>query len=82
MLAIIFGTPNNQYCILAKQLAEKLSVERTDFSFKYIDVAAEGISKADLENTIGRSFSGLPQIMIDEQHIGGFNDFDSYVKEL
>lgn len=33
----------------AKELAEKLTEERDDFNFRYVDIHAEGISKADLE---------------------------------
>ncbi len=38
------------YCVRAKELAEKLSKERDDFNYRYIDIHAEGITKADLEN--------------------------------
>lgn len=37
------------YCVRAKELAEKLTEERDDFNFRYVDIHAEGISKADLE---------------------------------
>ena len=33
-----------------KELAEKLTEERDDFNFRYVDIHAEGITKADLEN--------------------------------
>lgn len=33
----------------AKELAEKLTEERDDFNFRYVDIHAEGISKTDLE---------------------------------
>lgn len=32
-----------------EELAEKLTEERDDFNFRYVDIHAEGISKADLE---------------------------------
>lgn len=71
MFAVIFGRPGCPYCVRAKELAEKLSAERDDFRFRYIDIHAEGISKADLEKTVGKPVETVPQIFIDQKHIGG-----------
>lgn len=49
MFTVIFGRPGCPYCVRAKELAEKLSTERDDFNYRYIDIHAEGITKADLE---------------------------------
>lgn len=49
MFAVIFGRPGCPYCVRAKELAEKLTAERDDFNFRYVDIHAEGITKADLE---------------------------------
>ncbi|VDZ79877.1 glutaredoxin [Salmonella bongori] len=46
--------PGAPYCVRAKELAEKLSNERDDFNYRYIDIHAEGITKADLEKTVGK----------------------------
>ncbi len=48
MFTVIFGrrVPLLRAC---KELAEKLSKERDDFNYRYIDIHAEGITKADLE---------------------------------
>ncbi|MGL5799695.1 MAG: GrxA family glutaredoxin, partial [Plesiomonas sp.] len=63
------------------ELAEKLSAERDDFRFRYIDIHAEGISKEDLEKTVGKPVATVPQIFIDQEHIGGCTDFEAYAKE-
>ena len=52
MFTVIFGRPGCPYCVRAKELAEKLTNERDDFNYRYVDIHAEGISKADLEKTI------------------------------
>ncbi len=52
MFTVIFGRPGCPYCVRAKELAEKLSKERDDFNYRYIDIHAEGITKADLEKTV------------------------------
>jgi len=80
MLAVIFGRPGCPYCVRAKALAEKLTAEREDFDFRYVDINAEGITKADLEKTVGKPVQTVPQIFLDKDHIGGFTEFDAYAK--
>jgi len=80
MFAVIFGRPGCPYCVRAKALAEKIANEREDFSYRYVDIHAEGISKADLEKTVGKPVETVPQIFLDRQHIGGFTDFEAYAK--
>lgn len=62
MFAVIFGRPRCPYCVRAKELAEKLTEERDDFNFRYVDIHAEGITKADLEKTVGKPVETVPQI--------------------
>lgn len=81
MFAVIFGRPGCPYCVRAKDLAEKLTTEREDFNYRYVDIHAEGISKADLEQTVGKPVETVPQIFLDQTHIGGFTDFEAYAKE-
>ncbi|MBG6039660.1 glutaredoxin, GrxA family [Proteus cibarius] len=81
MFVVIFGRPGCPYCVNAKQLAEKLSKQLDDFDFRYVDIHAEGITKADLSKTVGKPVETVPQIFIDEKHIGGFTDFKAYSKE-
>ncbi|EPS9720529.1 GrxA family glutaredoxin [Klebsiella pneumoniae] len=71
MFTVIFGRPGCPYCVRAKELAEKLTNERDDFNYRYVDIHAEGISKADLEKTVGKPVETVPQIFVDQKHIGG-----------
>ncbi|MGO4999026.1 GrxA family glutaredoxin [Oceanisphaera sp. W20_SRM_FM3] len=80
MFAVIFGRPGCPYCVRAKDLAEKLSAERDDFEFRYIDIHEEGISKEDLEKTVGKPVETVPQIFLDQAHIGGFTEFEAHAK--
>ena len=80
MLAVICGRPVCPYCVRAKELADKLSTERDDFSYRYVDIHAEGITKADLEKTVGKPVETVPQIFLDQKHIGGCTDFEAYAK--
>lgn len=79
--AVIFGRPGCPYCVRAKKLAKKLTEERDDFNFRYVDSHAEGITKADLEKTVGKPVETVPQIFLDEKHIGGCTYFETYAKE-
>ncbi len=82
MFAVIFGRPGCPYCVSAENLAKKLTGERDDFAFRYVDIHAEGITKADLEKTVGKPVETVPQIFIDEQYIGGYSDFAAYAEKI
>ncbi|MDI3324411.1 GrxA family glutaredoxin [Pontibacterium granulatum] len=70
----IFGRPGCGFCTRAKQLCEI-----KELNFRYIDIYAENISKADLEKTVGKPVETVPQIFIGQEHIGGFTEFEQYV---
>lgn len=80
MLTVIFGRDSCPFCVRAKQIAETLEQSRDDFEFRYVDIQKEGITKADLEKTIGKPVLTVPQIFVDEQHIGGCTEFEAYAK--
>ena len=51
-----------------------------EFDFKYVDIWAEGISQADLEKTVGKPVSTVPQIFHGQEHIGGYTEFAAFVE--
>ncbi|WP_248887813.1 GrxA family glutaredoxin, partial [Escherichia coli] len=55
--------------------------ERDDFQYQYVDIRAEGITKEDLQQKAGKPVETVPQIFVDQQHIGGYTDFAAWVKE-
>ncbi|RUO81380.1 glutaredoxin [Idiomarina tyrosinivorans] len=81
MFTVIFGRPGCPFCVRAKDAAEQLKADRDDFDYRYVDIHAEGISKADLEKTVGKPVHTVPQIFIDETHIGGYTEFEAYARE-
>ncbi|KJY96039.1 GrxA family glutaredoxin [Pseudoalteromonas ruthenica] len=81
MLTVIFGREGCPFCVRAKDVAEQLMQSRDDFKYRYIDIVKEGISKADLEKSAGKPCETVPQIFIDQAHIGGFTEFEAYAKE-
>ncbi len=71
MFVVIFGRPACPFCVRAKSMLKLLEAKRDDFNYRYVDIRAEGISKADLEKTVGKPVDTVPQIFIDQDHIGG-----------
>ncbi|GAA0294437.1 GrxA family glutaredoxin [Psychrosphaera haliotis] len=80
MFTVIFGRPGCPYCVRAKEVADQLKESRDDFNYRYVDIQAEGISKADLEKSAGKPVETVPQIFVDQTHIGGFTEFEAYSK--
>lgn len=63
MQTVIFGRSGCPYCVRTKDLAEKLSNERDDFQYQYVDIRAEGITKEDLQQKAGKPVETVPQIL-------------------
>lgn len=72
----IFGREGCGFCTRAKQLCELKELD-----FRYIDIHKEGISKEDLEKTIGKPVTTVPQIFHGQDHIGGFTEFSAFIEE-
>lgn len=81
MFVVIFGRPGCPFCVRAKELADQLSDAGAIGGFRYVDIHEEGITKADMEKTIGEPVETVPQIFVDQTHIGGFTEFDQYAKD-
>lgn len=65
----IFGRDGCGYCRRAKELCE---IKELDY--RYVDIIKEGISKADLEKTVGKPVATVPQIFNGKEHIGGYTE--------
>jgi glutaredoxin 1 len=72
----IFGREDCGYCRRAKELCDIKSL-----NYRYIDIQAEGISKADIEKTIGKPVHTVPQIFHGQQHIGGYTEFTRLLEQ-
>ncbi|AGO16527.1 glutaredoxin, GrxA family [Glaesserella parasuis] len=81
MFVEIYGRLSCPYCVRAKQLAEKMKAELPDFDFKFVDMIAEGIEKQNLEPRVGKPVATVPQIFLDEVHVGGYSDFAPLIEE-
>ena len=72
----IFGRESCGFCRRAKQLCEIKALE-----YRYIDIEKEGISRADLEKTIGKPVHTVPQIFHGQDYIGGFRELEGWLEE-
>ncbi|KDD80177.1 GrxA family glutaredoxin [Glaesserella parasuis] len=81
MFVEIYGRLSCPYCVRAKQLAEKMKAELPDFDFKFVDMIAEGIEKQNLEPRVGKPVATVPQIFLDNVHVGGYSDFAPLIEE-
>ena len=81
MNVVIFGRPGCPFCVRAQALAERLEAAGAIEGHRYVDILVEGITKADMEKTIGKPVTTVPQIFVDQSHVGGFTEFDQYVRD-
>ena len=64
---VVYCTPYCPYCVRAKILLEKKGVEFTEYR-----VDQDPSLRAEMERRSGRT--SVPQIFIDEFHVGGCDD--------
>ena len=81
MFVTIYGRLSCPYCVRAKALAEKLKTSVDNFDHRYIDIIEQGLSQYDIAKIIGKPVQTVPQILVDEKHIGGCTDFQAFVRE-
>jgi len=65
----IFGRSSCGYCVRAKQL-----LDDKGYDYRWVDIVQEGISKADLEKTIGKPVETVPQIFDGTSYVGGYTE--------
>lgn len=81
MFVKIYGRMTCPYCVRAKNLAEKLKNNLDNFDYEFIDMIELGMSKEDIADIINRPVQTVPQVVIDDQPIGGCTDFQAYAKQ-
>ncbi|QLB12585.1 glutaredoxin 1 [Bisgaardia hudsonensis] len=77
MFVKIYGRAGCPFCVRAKNLAEELKNTASDFDYQYTDINEAGMTKDDLSVLAGKTVTTVPQIFIDEKHIGGCTDFEA-----
>tara|TARA_B110001454_G_scaffold156341_1_gene145595 strand:- start:61 stop:348 length:288 start_codon:yes stop_codon:yes gene_type:complete len=72
MKIVVYSKPACQYCDKAKALLTQLSYSYTE------KVVTKDISLEELFKELGKTVRTIPQIVIDDKHIGGFNELREY----
>lgn len=72
----IYGRMSCGYCVRAKDLCEMKGLD-----YRFIDMIREGISKAELANSLGRPVETVPQVLVGSEHIGGYTEFAQYLRQ-
>ena len=72
MKVIVYSKPACQFCDKAKALLTQLKIEYKE------KVVTKDISLEELFEELGKTVRTIPQIVIDENHIGGFNELREY----
>lgn len=71
----IYGRASCGFCLRAKSLCEA-----NGWPYTWVDMMAEGLSKADIAAKIGRPVHTVPQILVGEQYIGGCDEFFAFAR--
>lgn len=79
MFVVIYGRLSCPFCVRAKMLAEQLEKSGQIDGVRYVDMPTEGITKADIAKLAGKPIQTVPQVFVDQQHVGGFTEFDQFV---
>lgn len=73
-VAEVFGAPGCRYCDAAKQL-----LKTNGFDVAYIDLTEAG-QKQKLESRLSARVTSVPQIILNGEYIGGFNELQAKLK--
>lgn len=74
MKALIWSKPSCSYCHQSKVLLKLKGIEYEE------RVIGEGYTKEQLLESVPSAVS-VPQIFIDDEYIGGFNELKKYLEE-
>lgn len=79
MFVVIYGRMSCPFCVQARMLAEKLEESGRIEGLRYIDMPGEGVTKDDIAKIAGTPVHTVPQVFVDEEHVGGFTEFQTFV---
>jgi glutaredoxin 3 len=68
MAIIVYSKPACVYCDKTKALLTRLGYEYTE------KIVSKDLSLEELFKELGKQVRTIPQIVIDEKHIGGYNE--------
>ena len=72
MTITVYSKPACQFCVKAKDLLTRLGYEYTE------KVVTKDISLEEFFKELGKTVRTIPQIVIDDKHIGSYNELMEY----
>ena len=72
MSIIVYSKPSCVYCDKAKSLLTRLGYEYEE------KIVTKDLSLEQLFEALGKQVRTIPQIVIDDKHIGGYNELKEY----
>lgn len=70
----IYGRMSCGFCAMARQLCD-----RQGYQHEFVDMPALGLTKEDIASKLGRPVRTVPQILVGDEYVGGFDEFSRYV---
>lgn len=71
----IYSKDGCPFCVKAKNLLKVKGMAFTEHK-----IGENGVDKSYIQNKAGKPVHTVPQIFIDDTHIGGFTDLEQYLK--
>lgn len=71
----IYGRSSCGFCVAARNLCEA-----RNFPYVWVDMIEKNMSKQDIADRIGHPVHTVPQILVGDEYVGGFDEFSAYVR--
>ncbi len=71
----IYGRRSCGFCMRAVQLCEHKGL-----AYEYVDMPSQGMDKDDVAEIVGRPVATVPQVLVGDQLVGGYDEFSRYVQ--
>lgn len=71
----VYSKDGCSYCVKAKQLLNNKKIGFTEHK-----LGENGIDRAFIQTKAGKPVSTVPQIFIDDKHIGGYTELEAYLR--
>lgn len=75
---IVYGKENCSFCV---QAVELLKVNNKEFTYKSLDVDFTRDELFEALSAFGVTPRSMPQVVVDEEYIGGFNELRKHLTQ-
>ena len=72
----IYGRRSCGFCMRAVQLCEQKGL-----GYDYVDMPSQGLDKEDVAEIVGGPVATVPQVLVGNDPIGGYDEFSRYIRD-